>query len=350
MSWVCLTIWFYFFGNYLSQRYQYVKIKYDYSEVFLSISGVLQGSNLGPLLFVIYMNNIKQVFKNSFFLLYADDLKIYKLITSANSDSDSLDLQSDLDRLEDWCNKNHMYVNMNKSSVISFSKRGTFIYCYNIGQNEFVRVTKLRDLGVLLCNDLRFNEHIFETISKALKSLGFVMRSASLFHTEIVLKVLYFSLVLPILEYASIIWAPFYAIFRVRIERVQNRFFRFMLKQLRIPFDGYSHDYSNIRVLLQIPLVTSRFLFNGKIFLYKILNVKIDCSALLSTIRLSIPTRGTRNYTLYQESHHRTNYGCYSLFNRLSREANELPNCIDFFDDNLIRFTILLRKNILKSL
>lgn len=112
-----------FIKSYLIDRFQVVKVRGGYSSAFLATSGVSQGSNLGPLLFIIYMNDIKMVFKNSLFLLYADDLKCYKLISPENPCQDKNKLQTDIDCLSKWCENNLMPINMNKSSIISFSKR-----------------------------------------------------------------------------------------------------------------------------------------------------------------------------------------------------------------------------------
>lgn len=190
------------------------------------------------------MNDIKLVFKNSQFLLYADDLKCYKLISNANPCQDKNELQTDIDCLGKWCDNNLMSINMDKSFTISFSKRLILIYCYTIGNQEFVRVHHIRDLGLIFDSNVCFNNYISEVISKSLRMLGFAMRSASCFRSLSTLKVLYFSLVRYLFETLSVIYVPFYTFYMVRIERIQNRFFRFAAKQIGFPFDRYTHEYS----------------------------------------------------------------------------------------------------------
>lgn len=89
------------------------------------------------------------------------------------------------------------------------------------------------------------------------------MRTASVFHSINVLRVSYFTLVRTILVYVSVIWSPIYVFNIVRIERVQNRFLRFAARQLNLPFDSHAHDYNDLRSLLNVPLVLSRFHFNN---------------------------------------------------------------------------------------
>ena len=88
--------------SYICNRKQIVVVNGFHSEPFEATSGVPQGSHLGPLFFIVYTNNIIECFKNSKFLLYADDLKVYRLI---KDQSDCLSLQEDLKRLSVYCKK-----------------------------------------------------------------------------------------------------------------------------------------------------------------------------------------------------------------------------------------------------
>lgn len=115
----------------------------------------------------------------------------------------------------------------------------------------------------------------------------------------------------------------------IRIQRVQNRFLRFATKQTAFYFDRYTHEYGNLRKSFGTPLMKSRFMFADMIFLYKLLNGKVDCPSMLSSIKYA-PTRPTRKCYLFAGHWHRTNYGMHSLINRLSREANDISANIDF--------------------
>lgn len=107
-------------------------------------SGVPQGSHIGPILFLAFINDIKQVVKFSKFLLFADDLKIYVKI---NSPLDASKLQRDLNAVVDWSLDNALPFNLNKCNVISFTKlKHPFIFNYSIQNNLIPRINEIRDL------------------------------------------------------------------------------------------------------------------------------------------------------------------------------------------------------------
>ena len=87
-------------------------------------------------------------------------------------------------------------------------------------------VTTMKDVGVIVDQKLKFNEHIDEVVRKASKMLGFVMRASKQFNQLNVVMNLYKTLVVPHLEYCSEIWSPIYSIHQERIENVQHRFTR----------------------------------------------------------------------------------------------------------------------------
>lgn len=136
------------FKSYLSNRRQIVKIK-NYMSAEVSVtSGVPQGSHLAPLLFNLFVNDLNSVINNSKFLLYADDLKIYRIIESL---CDCEKLQEDLDRLEKWCCVNGMELNAEKCKVMRFYKKKNILNNdYKISDNILEKVDLIKDLGVFL--------------------------------------------------------------------------------------------------------------------------------------------------------------------------------------------------------
>ncbi|XP_053687174.1 uncharacterized protein LOC128736711 [Sabethes cyaneus] len=159
---------------------------------------------------------------NSQHLMYAEDMKIYRTISSL---IDCAALQQDFDTVASWCVLNGMEMNGTKCKIISFTKAQTHLnYNYEVNGLSLDRVTSINDLGVTMNSKLCFNEHITATTSKTFAVLGFIRRNAREFHDVYALKTLYCSLVKSILEYAVQVWTPYHASQIARIERVQQLF------------------------------------------------------------------------------------------------------------------------------
>ncbi|XP_062713912.1 uncharacterized protein LOC134290736 [Aedes albopictus] len=162
--------------------------------------------------------------------MYADDLKIYRIISLL---VDCAALQQDIDAVAAWCASNGMELNAIKCKLISFSKSQTLLtFDYRANGIVLERVNSIKDLGVIMDSKLSFNDHVTSTTAKAFAVLGFVRRNASEFRDAYALKSVYCSLVRSILEYAVQIWAPYRETQIGRIERVQRCFVRYALRRL----------------------------------------------------------------------------------------------------------------------
>ena len=140
---------------YLSQRQHYVHIDNTSSPLLPVKSGVPQGSILGPLLFLIYINDLPECINYASCYLFADDSKVLKSIFTTN---DCSQLQMDLTSLEAWCNAWKLRLNQSKSTHLrlSFSNRTNSPHnChYNIAGAQLQSVRSQRDLGVVISNTL----------------------------------------------------------------------------------------------------------------------------------------------------------------------------------------------------
>ena len=210
-----------FFRNCLRDRRQFVSYNSQRSKEYLTCSGVPQGSNLGPLLFLLFINDINTAIVHSDYLLYADDLKIFKSIRST---SDSLSLQKDLDSLWKWSLENRLPFSIGKCHFLSFSRKlDPLRFSYNLGGNILNKEKKTLDLGILFSEKLDFNDHIINLSVRSSKMLGFVMRTANQFTNSLAIRSLYDTLVRSILEYGSIIWNPNTAKYSLLLEKIQKK-------------------------------------------------------------------------------------------------------------------------------
>ena len=314
-------------SSYLTNRKAFVLVNSSRSTTFDVPSGVPQGSVLGPLIFVLYINDLCNRLSSGR-LLFADDLKIFRVI---NSTMDCVALQTDIDMLIRWCLENGMSVNIKKCKVITFCRRlSPTTNVYTISGQTLERVQSIRDLGVIMDSKLRFSEHISCVTGKAFAVLGFIRRNAAQFTDAYALKALYCTLVRSILEYAAPVWAPHLTSQIIQIERVQKLFIRFALR--RLPWNDPNNlpDYAARCQLVDLELLSSRRLKLQRLFIFDILRGNIDCSELLVEVQLNAPNRRLRNTALIAIPTHRTSYGYYSPFSSCLRHFNNVYDLFDF--------------------
>lgn len=324
------------FASYLSRRSQILVVNGYESYPYYADSGVPQGSHLAPVLFILFINDITDQIHHCKCLLFADDLKIYRTITSHN---DAALIQEDLDRIEQWCNLNHMKLNVQKCSHIRFTrKKQSNSISYNIRGLLLETVDEVRDLGVIMDTKVNFRSHIDSIVTKSARLLGFLKRSTRGFRLVRTKIVLYNALVRSHLEFASVVWNPHYAVHSQRIESVQRAF----TKHLAWTFGDISPrcPYEQRLQCYGMDTLRNRRLTQDLMFFYKLANNKLDCGKLIEQIGLRVPHKLPR-YPITHLFHSRvsnTNLGVNSPLNRLVREINSLTKSapdVDVYHDSM---------------
>ena len=225
--------------NFLANRKQRVAMGSAYSEWVEVASGVPQGSVLGPLLFVIFINDMPKL-TNHFCKLYADDSKLIGVVR--NSKDVEL-LQNDLDVLVEWAKQWGMKFNIDKCKVMEiqsnkFSKINIDYTLSMINNGSRVDLTKTereKDLGVILNRKLKFCDHIDQAILKGNRVLGMLRRSFK-FWDKKMFKKLYGAFIRPHLEYGAAIWNPHLKRDIKKLEKVQRRATKLVPEVRSLPY------------------------------------------------------------------------------------------------------------------
>ncbi|ENN73754.1 hypothetical protein D910_04682 [Dendroctonus ponderosae] len=190
-----------FVRPYFHLTFQQVKVGGCLSKKFQATSGVPQGNNLRPLLFLIFINFLPDCLRYSSGLGFADGFKFFRVVRTLK---DCLELQKHLNEVSNWFKGNGMFLNEEKCGVLSFTRKLSFIDGhYNVNKRTLVRKTTCRDLGVHLKASLRFGKHYTNITSKSYKILGFVIRNSKHVHIDTTIR-FYNALVRPHLKYASV--------------------------------------------------------------------------------------------------------------------------------------------------
>ena len=198
----------------------------DWSPV---ISGVPQGTILGPILFIIHITDIS-INITSTVKIYADDTKIYRTINQPDKDISALQL--DLNRLSDWANKRQLRFHSEKCEVMRAThSRDRSKPSYSLGV-QLESVESVKDLGVTINYHLSCGKHVSYIVNKANKVLGVIKRSLGNDNRH-AFSCLFKLLVRPILEYAAPVWSPYQKKDIESSEKVQRRASRLALKQTR---------------------------------------------------------------------------------------------------------------------
>ena len=323
--------------SFLVSRLQFVKINGHTSDLRPVLSGIPQGSVLGPLLFVIFINDLPlQCNDLGNLFLFADDSKIYKHIKTA---SDFEMLNKYCKHVFDWCEAWLMKLNISKCKILSISHNTSNIVKYNYGfdipNHNYVSLdheVSIKDLGVLMDSKLSFEEHIYDRINMANKMLGIIKRNfMNLDINSFIL--LYKGLVRCHLEYAVSVWNPHRLGLINDIEKVQKR----ATKLLR---ECKGLTYRDRLVCLNLPTLKYRRIRGDMIEVYKILHQLYDVDVVpLLTRNLNARTRG--NSFKLKVSRCKYDVNKFSYCNRVvnvwNSQSNDVVNSASLysFKDNL---------------
>ena len=167
--------------EFLTNRQQKVKVNGTLSEWLKVLSGIPQGTVLGPLLFLIYINDLPDVCDNfSKLFLFADDAKIYSYIKNAY---DSMCLQHNINKLHQWTQNWELVLNIDKCAVCRFGRNIAIKSDYYVNDIKLQEVHTIKDLGVTFDEQLKFSDHCYDKIKKAYSMLGLIKRNFNFVRT-----------------------------------------------------------------------------------------------------------------------------------------------------------------------
>lgn len=213
--------------NFLTSRSQKVTVEGHCSESSRVISGVPQGSVLGPLLFLVLMGDIDQGLDHSTLSSFADDTNISHV---TSSEDDIQLLQQDLDKVYLWAQENNMTFNEAKFEALRCGPDQDLklnAKLYTEGGHEITPAPAVKCLGVSLSEDCSFHHHIAATVNKAKSMAGWVLRTFTSRDQELMLTV-WRALIQPILDYCSQLWSPHKKGEIQLLESVQRSFSRYI--------------------------------------------------------------------------------------------------------------------------
>ena len=256
--------------DYLTQRSQKTVVDGHFSEHCTVGSGVPQGSVLGPLLFLLYVEDLLQRLSNIKGIkvyAYADDVKI--------AGQTPQDIQDAIKIVENWAQNWKLKINPTKSEHIRLSlpsctsSNPSNKYCVN--KIEIPQTDTVKDLGIIFSSDLKFTSHISKIYSKSISLAYITLRTFKNSNPNFFVN-LYKTYIRPITEYNCITWTPFLVSEVKKIESVQKTFTRKLFKKLNIRYHSYYHRLEQ----LGLDTLETRRIKLDLIYTYKIIHNLIN--------------------------------------------------------------------------
>lgn len=319
--------------SFLHNRTQQVLLDGEMFNQLPVVSEVPQGSVLGPLLFLIFINDLPAAV-NSKTRLFADDCILYRNINAA---SDCQILQQDLVELENWEKTWGMEFHPGKCNSMSITRSRTPIHQrYTLKGHILEDVKTAKYLGVTLSNNLTWNAHIDNISSKANKLLGFLRRNLKVRNTT-VKENAYKAIVRSNMEYCSTVWAPHTKKNKAKLENVQRRAARFTT--------GRYHNTSSVSSMLDDlnwENLEQRRMRARIIMFYKITHYAVAIDPQQYLIPQTRTTRSAHPYQ-YQSFSPTTDYYKYSFFPQTVCIWNSLPAEIVESGQTLDQFKTLIQ-------
>lgn len=250
------------------------------------LCGVPQGSILGPLLFLIYINDLRVVCKNVMPLMFADDTCL--LLSHSNIDTLIREANEELQNISKWFKVNQLSLNIEKTNFMIFSTKNKGD-CQDIEVSidglKISQVNQIKFLGVIVDQKLTWKYHIQHVCRKIMKSVGILSRVRSLIDISC-MKTLYYSLIYPHILYCNIVWGATCQTYLNKILLIQKKFLRIMSNSNRSSSSAPLFIKYNILTIFNVNI------YCINIFMYKYVNM------------INIMPRAFNNFFMYSSDVH----------------------------------------------
>ena len=305
--------------NYLLGRTQSVKLNNVYSDKLGIEIGVPQGSVLGPLLFLLYINDLPCVLKSCRIHLFADDTLIY--MEGKDINKVIIHINEELKHVSSWLNNNKLKLNINKTKAMYIFPSQKIIESnikIMMNSHDLEMVTEIKYLGIIIDNKLKFDKHVEYTCKKISKKINYLSRISKDLSTWSKITI-YNTIILPHFIYCSTILFMCNKTEIDKLQKLQNRAMRVILK---------CSKYTNIETMLDSLgwLCIKNFVeYNVLIFIYKMLNNML-------------PQYLTKNITHVNDVH---NYATRSANMLYVCKKNKVRTSMSIFHKGLILYNKL---------
>ncbi|KAJ3662053.1 hypothetical protein Zmor_006420 [Zophobas morio] len=296
--------------GFLSYRTFRVKIGSSFSSQREVLSGVPQGSVLGPLLFTIYTADLARVIKCPF-TLFADDLKVYN--TCVNCDL----INADVNTVSKWAHEWLLPLNRDKCCILHLGSNNPKLKYY-LESHLLKDVDSQVDLGITITSDLSWSAHILSVVKKA-NTVVYLMQKVFSNASPATIAKLHKSYVRPLLEYGNAVWHPVLIRDKQAIESVQRRI-------TRIPFSFRRPKYEDRLKIMMLPTMEYRKIRGDAITTFKAVSNVGSPIRLLFSISVDFRTRG--HLFKLQKENFRTRSRQFFLPNRIFNTWNSTPSHI----------------------
>ena len=320
------------FKSYLSNRKQRTSCENELSDALPVTFGVPQGNILGPLLFLVYINDLPAVIEHSEVSLYADDTVLYCFSKEPRQLESKLN--EDLYNVALWLKANKLTLNLSKTkSMLIGSNRklaNVSSLSLSIFDCDLDSVKKFKYLGIILASDFTWSDHVEYVISKVNQRLGLLRRIKHLLPFTARL-LFYNSLVLPVFDYGDLVWGDKNNVTLMNdLQVLQNKAAKIILDR---PL--YSSATDALVTLKWLNLEQRRF-YHRCIYIYKCINGHMDHSMNLLT-NSDIHNYNTRNKDMLRlprvtrnSGKQRVRHHSLKDWNKLERETRNAPNIAIF--------------------
>ena len=308
-------------SDFLAERKQQVVVDGAISNQAPVVSGVPQGTVLGPLLFLLFINDLPEKLECKT-RLFADDCIVYQEIRPKTAASDADKLQRDLHRLAEWEKLWGMEFHPEKCSILSVTRlTKPHQFKYKLKGHTLESTTSTKYLGINISSNLSWTQHIDKCTKKANSVLGFVRRNIKT-NNMIIKTTAFKALVRPHLEYCCSTWSPYTDKDKRKIEMVQRRAARYVTNR--------HHNTSSVTEMLETlgweTLECRRQKLQLTLF-YKIVNNLVDIPA--SEYLTLAPSRLRANHKLkYRHLSSRSDCLKHSFFHKTIPVWNSLPAAV----------------------